>query len=299
MKEITLTYVTKEERVIKDILVKEFDISARLLRKLKLNNRIFCNGKIAWVNGNAKVGDIVSVNIFFEEEAESINAEDGEIDILYEDDSLLLINKCGDMVVHPTCLHQNGTLANRVKWYLEGKGEIIKVRFVNRLDRETSGVIVIAKNDYAQDILSKEMITGEFSKEYIAIVHGIVEKDFGTIDLPIKREPDSIMTRMVAPDGERAVTHFEVLKRLEDMTVLKLKLETGRTHQIRVHLKAIGHPILGDGLYSDIKTELITRQALHSYKTGFIHPITRKRVEVIAKIPDDMERIIGEETNLT
>lgn len=290
-----LTYVTKEERSIKDILINEFQISSRLLSKLKRNQRIFCNGKEAWVNGNAKVGDEISVNIYFEESADSINSEDGELDILYEDDSLLLINKSGDMVVHPTCLHQSGTLANRVKGYFERKGEFIKVRFVNRLDRETSGVIVLAKNDYAQDILSKEMQKGEFSKEYIAVVNGIVIKDFGTIDMPIKREPDSIMTRMVADDGERAVTHFSVIKRLENMTLLRLNLETGRTHQIRVHLKAIGHPIVGDGLYSNIETTLINRQALHSYKTGFVHPITRKKIEITADIPDDIKKLIGPE----
>lgn len=287
-----LTHIAAEERVIKDILVKEFDVSARLLRKLKLNNRILCNGKVAWVNGNAKPGDEIKVNIFFEEDADSIKSEDGHIDILYEDDSLLLINKCGNMVAHPTCLHQSGTLANIVKGYLESKEEFIKVRFVNRLDRETSGIIVLAKNDYAQDILSKQMISGEFFKEYIAVVHGIVEKDFGTIDMPIKREPDSIMTRMVAMDGERAVTHFEVIDRLNDMTVLKLKLETGRTHQIRVHLKAIGHAIVGDGLYSDIKTTLINRQALHSYRTGFIHPVTKESIVVTADIPEDIRALM-------
>lgn len=292
MKEIMLTYKVKEERVIKDVLIKEFDVSSRLLRKLKLNQRIFCNDKVAWVNGNAKPGDEIKVNIFFEEEAENIKSEYGEIDILYEDDSLLLINKSGNMVSHPTCLHQSGTLANFVKGYFESKGEKLKVRFVNRLDRETSGIIVLAKNDYAQDILSKQMQSGEFTKEYIAIVHGNVEKDTNTIDLPIKREPDSIMTRTVALDGERAITHYEVIERLNDMTVLKLKLETGRTHQIRVHLKAIGHPIVGDGLYSDVKTSLINRQALHSYKTGFVHPISHEKIIVTAKLPLDMDKII-------
>jgi 23S rRNA pseudouridine1911/1915/1917 synthase len=282
----------KEGRVIKDILIKEFDISSRLLRKLKLNQRIYCNDKIAWVNGNAKPGDEIKVNIFFEEEAESINTEYGKIDILYEDDSLLLVNKNGNMVSHPTCLHQSGTLANFVKGYFENKGEKLKVRFVNRLDRETSGIIVLAKNDYAQDILSKQMQSGDFIKEYIAIVHGSLEKSSGTIDLPIKREPDSIMTRMVALDGENAITHYEVIERLENMTVLKLRLETGRTHQIRVHLKAIGHPILGDGLYSNIETSLINRQALHSYRTGFIHPITHEKILVTANLPLDMEKII-------
>lgn len=292
MKETLLKCTVKENSTIKDVIIKEFDISSRLLRKLKLKQQILCNGKVAWINGIARVGDEIVVNVASEEEAENIKSEVGTIDVLYEDDSLLIINKSGNMVVHPTCLHQSGTLANFVKYYLENKDEQIKIHFVNRLDRETSGVIVLSKNEYAQDILTKQMQSRLFTKEYIAIVYGIIEQDFGTIDMPIKREPDSIMTRMVAIDGDKAVTHFEVIKRMEDMTVIRLKLETGRTHQIRVHCKAIGHPILGDGLYSERKTDLINRQALHSYKTCFVHPITKKKLEIVADLPSDMKKII-------
>ena len=293
MKETLLKCTVKEDSTIKDIIIKEFDISSRLLRKLKLNKQIFCNGKVTWVNGIARVGDEIVVNVASEGEAENIKSEEGIIDVLYEDDSLLVLNKSGNMVVHPTCLHQSGTLANFVKHYFESKDEHIKLHFVNRLDRETSGVIVLSKNEYTQDILTKQMQSGLFTKEYIAIVYGIIKDDFGTIDLPIKREPDSIMTRMVADDGDRAVTHFEVIKRMKDMTVIRLKLETGRTHQIRVHLKAIGHPILGDGLYSDRETDLIDRQALHSYKTCFVHPITKEKLEIVANLPSDMKEIIN------
>lgn len=293
MKETLLKCTVKEDSTIKDIIIKEFDISSRLLRKLKLNKQIFCNGKVTWVNGIARVGDEIVVNVASEGEAENIKSEEGIIDVLYEDDSLLVLNKSGNMVVHPTCLHQSGTLANFVKYYFESKDEHIKLHFVNRLDRETSGVIVLSKNEYTQDILTKQMQSGLFTKEYIAIVYGIIKDDFGTIDLPIKREPDSIMTRMVADDGDRAVTHFEVIKRMKDMTVIRLKLETGRTHQIRVHLKAIGHPILGDGLYSDRETDLIDRQALHSYKTCFVHPITKEKLEIVANLPSDMKEIIN------
>lgn len=294
MKETWLRCIVKEEDIIKNVIVKEFDVSSRLLRKLKLNKCIYCNGKEAWVNGMAKVGDEISLNIASYGNAENIVSEPYELDILYEDDSLLIINKPGNMVVHPTCLHQNGTLANFVKYYFESKNEHIKLHFVNRLDRETSGVIVMAKNEYAQDILTKQMQSGIFSKEYIAIVNGVVKEEFGTVDLHIKRDTSSIMLRMVSSDGDRAVTHFKVIKRMENMTVLKLRLETGRTHQIRVHCKAIGHSILGDGLYSDIETDLINRQALHSYRTSFVHPISRERIEVTANLPDDMKNIIGE-----
>ena len=136
------------------------------------------------------------------------------------------------------------------------------------------------------------MQIGEFKKEYIAVVHGIIKEESGTIDLPIKREEGSIMTRTVASDGEVAITHYEVVDRLEDMTVVRLKLETGRTHQIRVHLKAIGHPIIGDGLYSDINTDKINRQALHARKVSFKHPLYKQELTVEANIPSDIARII-------
>ncbi len=288
MEHVYLKYTSEKDTTIKDILVNKLNISSRLLRKLKLNHRIFCNGKEAWINDLVLANDVVSVDITFEEINDKIESEKGKLDILYEDTCLLIINKTGNMVVHPTCIHRGGTLANFVKNYLEEKGENITTRFVNRLDRETSGVIVFAKNEYTQESLSRQMQLGEFEKEYIAVVHGYITEDKGTIDLPIKREEGSIMTRTVSPDGESAVTHFEVLDRKNDMSVVKLRLETGRTHQIRVHMKVIGHPIVGDGLYSDIKTGRINRQALHARKVKFIHPITKEIIQVEAPIPEDI-----------
>jgi len=274
-------------------LKNEWDLSERLLRKLKLNKRISCNGEEIWINSLVKPGDVICADISFEEGNEDILAEKQDLDVLYEDNCLLVLNKSGNIVVHPTCQHPFGTLANGVKAYLEEKNIHILTRFVNRLDRETSGVIVFAKNEYTQEALSKQMQKKVFEKEYIALVHGVVSEASGTIDLPIKRAPDSIMLRMTAEDGEEAITHFEVIKRFAEYTVLRLKLETGRTHQIRVHCKAIGHPIVGDGLYSDIKTELIGRQALHAEKIRFVHPITKEKIEIMAKLPEDMEELIA------
>jgi len=291
LEHVYLTYKTEEDSTVKDVLMNKLHVSSRLLRKLKLNRRIFCNEKEAWVNDNVREGDVVSADITFEETNDKIKPQNEKLDILYEDNCLLVINKPADIVVHPTCLHPDGTLANFVKGYLEGKGEYVTTRFVNRLDRETSGVIVFAKNEYTQEILSKQMQTGEFKKEYIAITHGIINKDNGTVDFPIKREEGSIMTRTVAPDGETAITHYEVIDRLGDRTVVRLILETGRTHQIRVHLKAIGHPIMGDGLYSDIKTDKIDRQALHAEKTEFKHPIRGDKISVFTDMPEDMKKL--------
>lgn len=292
MEHVLLTYKVEGDSTIKDVLLKKLFVSSRLLRKLKLNKRIFCNEKEAWVNDAVNSGDVVQVDITFEEGNDKIESQEMKLDILYEDNCLLIINKSGDMVVHPTCIHQSGTLANFAKGYLKSKDENVITRFVNRLDRETSGVIIFAKNEYTQEILSRQMQTGEFKKEYIAIVNGIIEKDKGTIDLPIKREEGSIMTRTTGIDGESAITHYEVQKRLRDMTVVKLKLETGRTHQIRVHMKAIGHPIVGDGLYSDIKTDRIGRQALHAELVEFVHPVTREVIRIVADVPEDISELI-------
>jgi 23S rRNA pseudouridine1911/1915/1917 synthase len=177
-----------------------------------------------------------------------------------------------------------------VKFYLDSKNEKIKMRFVNRLDRDTTGIVIFAKSEYIQESLAMQMQDGTLIKEYRTIVEGIL-KDSGTIDKPIKRQEGSIMLREVAEDGERAVTHYEVLQNMNNMSLIKVILETGRTHQIRVHMKSIGHPLVGDDLYGN-KSELIDRQALHAYKMVFIHPVTKQRMEFAAKIPADMEKII-------
>jgi len=293
LEHVYLTYEIDKDSTVKDVLINKLKISSRLLRKLKQNSRIFCNGKEVWVNDKVDNGDTISVDITFEEVNDKILPQKGNLDILYEDNSLLIINKPAGIVVHPTCIHLDSTLANFVKHYLMEKGEKVTTRFVNRLDRETSGVIVFAKNEYSQEVLTRQMQAGEFKKEYIAVTYGFIEKDFGTIDLPIKREEGSIMTRTIGEDGERAVTHYKVIKRANGKTIVKLNLETGRTHQIRVHLKAIGHPIVGDGLYSDIKTDEIGRQALHARMISFFHPITNVAIEIFSEVPDDIRRLFG------
>ena len=294
MERVVLERVVQQTQNVRTFLKNEWDLSERLLRKLKLNKRISCNEKEVWVNEIVNPGDVIKVDISFEESNEDIVAEEQQLDVLYEDNCLLILNKPGNIVVHPTCQHPFGTLANGVKQYFEKKGIHILTRFVNRLDRETSGVIVFAKNEYTQESLSKQMQKNLFKKEYVAVVNGVVMENYGTIDFPIKRAPDSIMLRMTAPDGEKAITHFEVIKRLPEHTVLRLTLETGRTHQIRVHCKALGHSIVGDGLYSEIETDLIARQALHAEKIRFIHPITKEKIEITAKLPKDIEALIEE-----
>ncbi|MCX7842779.1 MAG: RluA family pseudouridine synthase [Clostridia bacterium] len=273
---------------VKQILKSKLNLSERLVKRLKYSGKVFCNGNSVYVNKVVSEGDLIEVAIDFVEDSYEVVPENIHIDILYEDDSLIAVDKKQGMVVHPTCSHQSGTIANALMHHLRKNGVQLKIRPVSRLDRDTSGVIIFAKNQYIQQSLINQMSDKSFVKEYIGIVHGEVRPAKDTINLPIARKPGSIMLRHVSPDGAPSVTHYETLERLENATLLKFKLETGRTHQIRVHCKEIGHPLLGDTLYSDFHTDLISRQALHSVKSKFTHPITGKPLEIVSPIPSDI-----------
>ncbi len=288
--------VSKDDdgRLLKYVLKSSMNISTRLLNKLKAQNKISLNGVSVKVIEKVHEGDLVSVQLELEEENEDIIPQDIPLNIIYEDECLLVLNKQPGIVVHPTVYHPDGTIANGIVHYLRKRGIIKKVRPVSRLDRDTSGVIIFAKNQYAQEMLIQQMQQGHFEKHYIGVVHGIPNGKSGTIDLPIDRKPGSIMERHIASTGARAITHFEVEKTFfsHNAAKLRFKLETGRTHQIRVHSKAIGHPLFGDTLYSDICDTFISRQALHSNVTKIIHPITQKGLEFVAPCPDDINRLL-------
>lgn len=204
------------------------------------------------------------------------------------------------MPVHPSCYHFKDSLSNGIRYYFDSIGLKKKIRPVNRIDRDTSGIVIFAKNEYIQESLIRQMRQKQFSKEYIAIIEGILSEKEGVIDAPISRKAGSIMEREISPSGENAITHYQVIKEFTtafySISVLRCFLETGRTHQIRVHMAHIGHPLLGDTLYGNNST-LINRQALHSYKTSFYHPITREFVTYIAPIPLDMQNLL--ETGIT
>ena len=185
-------------------------------------------------------------------------------------------------------MHYSDSLANGVKFYFDRIGLRKKIRIVNRLDRNTSGIVIFAKNEYIQETLIKQMQSKEFKKEYLAIVEGILQEKSGTLDFPIARKDGSIIERCVKPNGEKAITHYNVLKDFNGLSLVHIVLETGRTHQIRVHFSHIGHPVLGDTLYGN-PSNLISRQALHSFKVSFIHPISQEKLSLEAPIPDDMK----------
>lgn len=276
---------------LKDLLKNYFQISNRLLVKLKHGQKIFVNDAKAYVDMPIKSGDNISIYLDFEEDNSNIVPTNMDLDIVFEDDVLLIVNKPANMPIHPSMDHFVDSLSNGVRFYFDTLGLKKKIRPVNRLDKDTSGLVIFAKNEYIQECLVRQMKTNEFKKEYIALCTGRFEKKSGVINAPIARKANSIIERCISENGETAITHYEVLKEFIDYSVVKCILGTGRTHQIRLHMSHIGHPILSDTLYGTSST-LISRQALHAYKISFIHPITKQKMNLTSKIPLDMEKLI-------
>lgn len=274
------------------VLKEQFFLSDRLITKLKKANKIYLNDLQTYTKKSLTVGDTVSVLIDFEEDNSNIVASNIPLNIIYEDDYLLVLNKPANIAIHPSILHFDNSLSNGVKFYFDKLGLKKKIRIVNRLDRNTSGIVIFAKNEYIQECLIKQMKTNEFKKEYLAIAKGILESKSGTLNFPIARKEGSIIERTVTSDGDSAITHYDVVKEFNNLSLVHIVLETGRTHQIRVHFSHIGHPILGDTLYGS-PSELINRQALHSYKLTFIHPVTKKVLSLEAPLPNDIKNIIN------
>lgn len=293
---MNLSYTVSENengRTVKWLLQNRLQLSGRLINKLKFDSKILVNKNPVHVNFITHEGDLLETLIEFEEENEYIIPQEMPLDIIYEDSSLIALNKAPGIVVHPTSYHPDGTYANGLAAYFKKQGETVKIRPVSRLDRDTTGAIVFAKNAYIQERLIKQMQNDTYEKKYLGAVWGNFSDDTGVIDLPIARMPGSIMLRHISEEGARAVTEYKIIDRYEAAALLEFKLLTGRTHQIRVHCQAIGHPLIGDTLYSDITTELIGRQALHSYFTSFIHPLTEKKLELIAPLPADFEMLLS------
>ena len=270
------------------VLKKHFLLSDRLITKLKKYKKIYLNSKETYTKQKVISGDVVSFILDFDEDNSNIVPSNIPLDIIYEDEYLLILNKPAGIAIHPSILHYDNSLSNGVKFYFDKIKLNKKIRIVNRLDRNTSGIVIFAKNEYIQECLIRQMKTKELKKEYLAIVCGILENSSGTLDFPIARKEGSIIERCVNPNGDLAITHYDVFKTFNNLSLVHIVLETGRTHQIRVHFSYINHPVLGDTLYGN-PSDLIARQALHSYKISFIHPITKENMTITAPLPSDMK----------
>lgn len=244
------------------------------------------------MNVPLQAGDLLTVHIWEEISSEKIPPVELPLNILYEDEDLMVLNKAAGMPIHPSLNNYENSLANGLAWYFASQGKPFIFRCVNRLDRDTSGLTIIAKNMVSAGILSGMASRHQLHREYLAIVQGNVKPAEGTVDAPIGRRAGSIMERTIDWNhGEHAVTHYRVLQSSQTHSLISLKLETGRTHQIRVHMKYLGFPLIGDYLYNP-DFSLINRQALHSCHLSFLHPMTGKPMEFNADLPEDMRAVV-------
>jgi 23S rRNA pseudouridine1911/1915/1917 synthase len=284
-------------RKLRDYLKNEAEFSSRLIRGAARDGRISVNGKVVTLRYAVMPGDRIEFDVS-KDESQDIAPENIPLDIVYEDADIIVVNKKPFMVVHPTRSYQSGTLANGLLYYFREKGEDCIVRLVSRLDMNTSGLILVAKNQFAHMALARDMHREGFDKVYYAVVHGNMEKSEGTIDEPIYKPDEAGIKRVIDEKGQRSVTHYRVVESFRDGDLVELQLETGRTHQIRVHLAHMGNPLFGDALYNtgdefgNMDEDYIGRQALHACRLRFPHPRTGEMLTLEAGIPEDMEKLM-------
>ena len=296
MKQIIVTNLNENTRLDSYIVSNTDDMSRECVQRLIEEEKITVNGKKSKSSYKVKENDCINIDEDIPKEAK-IEAQDIKIDIVYEDNDIIVVNKPKGLVVHPGNGNEDGTLANAMMFIckdsLSGIGGEIRPGIVHRLDKDTSGILIIAKNDNSHINLSEQIKNHEVQKTYIALVRGNVKANEATIDMPIGRSLKDRKKMCVRKDGKNAITHFKVLKRYGNYTLLEVKIETGRTHQIRVHLSEIGNPIIGDYTYSNGKNEFeIVGQCLHSYNIKFRHPVTNNNMDLTAKLPEYFEKLI-------
>lgn len=278
---------------IHSFLRLEKQFSRRILKAVKFDGgKITVNGTEKTVRYVLNTGDYLQVQLPKEERG-TIKAVDLPLDIVYEDDAILIINKQPGIATIPSFNHPKKTITNGVLAYYERNNIPYTVHIVTRLDRDTSGLLLIAKHRYSHSLLAKAQQEGAVQRYYTAIVEGKFCKKKGKIDANIGRKEGSIIERKVRADGQYAITNYKVMKEMKNMSLVEINLETGRTHQIRVHMAWLGHPLVGDDLYGAC-AQLMRRQALHCSKLVFPHPITKKQVEIELPLPTDMEKLTSE-----
>ena len=291
----TITYHinAEEDGLTIGRFLKRKRYSGQNLTQLKKREQgILLNNNPAYVIHKLAEGDTLTINILEEEISKKIPPVPLPLHIVYEDEDLMVLDKPADMPIHPSMKNYENSLANGLAWYFASQNIPFVFRCINRLDRDTTGLTIIAKHMVSGGILSVMAARREISREYLAIVSGTGMPPEGTVDAPLGRKPGSAIERMVDFEhGERAVTHYRVLQEINGCSLISLHLETGRTHQIRVHMKYLGYPLIGDFLYHPDKT-LISRQALHSCRLEFSHPITGQPMVFTSPLPEDMQRVL-------
>ncbi|MFC4769322.1 RluA family pseudouridine synthase [Effusibacillus consociatus] len=276
--------------ILQDILTGPMQISRRMIQKLTRSKGILYNGKPTFLKRQVKKGHVVQVAVEVSNR-QSLVPEAVPFDILYEDEAILVVNKPAGINVHPIHPGQTGTLANGIAKHWQDQGLALPVRPVHRLDRDTSGILIVGKSAFAHQHLDRQLRERELGRVYLALAEGEVQQDRGTLTYPIGNDPRNPAKRKVREDGNPAVTHFSLMERLDGATLVELSLETGRTHQIRVHLAHYGHPVLGDRQYGHT-SPLIRRQALHASKLSFTHPGTGEKMVLEAPLPEDIAAVI-------
>lgn len=273
--------------------LKHRGYSDRNLTELKkIPDSVLTNGTPAYMNQRLSANDILTVHIRENTSSENILPVPLPLTIIYEDEDLLIVDKPAGMPVHPSSNHNHNTLANALAWYFARQSIPFVFRCTNRLDQDTSGLVLVAKHMVSSAVIASMVKRHDIHREYLAIVRGNITPSSGTINAPLSRKPGNIIEQEVDfVHGENAVTHYHTLTQKNGYSLVSLILETGRTHQIRVHMKYLGFPLIGDYLYNP-DMEQIGRQALHSYRLSFSHPITGKQMEFTTPMPDDMQKVV-------
>lgn len=301
MKTLVVDEINKGKRLDSYISDNMDKISRSFAQKLIENQKVTINGKTVKASYKVCIGDNVEVDVP-EAQDTKLKAQDIPVEVVYEDKDIIVVNKPKGMVVHPANGNPDGTLVNAIlamcKDSLSGIGGEIRPGIVHRLDKDTSGLLIIAKNDEAHVKMSKQIQDRLVTKKYIALVKGVVKDDEATIDMPIARSKVDRKKMAVDKDGKQAVTHFKVIKRYKGYTLLEIKIDTGRTHQIRVHMAKIGYPVVGDMVYSNGKNEFgVEGQMLHAKSLEFSHPITGKKMHLEAQLPEYFKKVLEELDN--
>jgi 23S rRNA pseudouridine1911/1915/1917 synthase len=286
----------KGDRIDKAVSMLDSEWSRTQVQQWIKEGHVLVNGTPVKSNYKCTIND--KIEIFIPDpEVLDVLPEEMDLDIYFEDKDVLVVNKPRGMVVHPAPGHLTGTLVNGLMAHckdLSGINGVLRPGIVHRIDKDTSGLLMVAKNDMAHESLVNQLVEKTVTRKYKAIVHGVIPHDFGTIDAPLGRDPKDRQSMTVVDDGKHAVTHFHVLERFNAFTLVECQLETGRTHQIRVHMKYIGYPLAGDPKYGPKKTLEIDGQALHAGVLGFTHPRSGEYLEFEAPLPEDFKQLLDQ-----